>query len=140
MLVEVNSETDFVARNPEFQEMARGIAEAALGVDDIDALKAAPMGGKTVDEVVKDKVATIGENMSVRRMARLTGDWVASYVHNQVAEGMGKIGVLVAIAAATARRRRRSAGRWRCTSPRPRRPRWTSTTSTRRWSSARSRC
>jgi elongation factor Ts len=98
VLVEVNSETDFVARNPEFQEMARGIAQAALGADDIDALKAAPMGGKTVDEVVKDKIATIGENMSVRRMARLTGDWVGSYVHNQVAEGMGKIGVLVAIA------------------------------------------
>ncbi len=101
VLVEVNSETDFVARNPEFQEMARGIAEAALGVDDVDALKSAPMGagagGKTVDEVVKDKVATIGENMSVRRMAKLTGDWVASYVHNQAAEGMGKIGVLVAL-------------------------------------------
>jgi elongation factor Ts len=97
VLVEVNSETDFVARNPEFQEMARGIAEAALGVDDIDGLKSAPMGGKTVDGIVKDKIATIGENMSVRRMARLTGDWVASYVHNQVAEGMGKIGVLVSL-------------------------------------------
>ena len=97
VLVEVNSETDFVARNPEFQDMARGIAEAALGADDVDALKAAPLGGKTVDDVVKDKIATIGENMSVRRMARLSGDWVASYVHNQVAEGMGKIGVLVAI-------------------------------------------
>ena len=97
VLVEVNSETDFVARNPEFQEMARGIAEAALGVDDLHALKAAAMGGKTVDEVVKDKIATIGENMSVRRMARLTGDTVASYVHNQVAEGMGKIGVLVSL-------------------------------------------
>ncbi len=97
VLVEVNSETDFVARNPDFQDMARGIAGAALAVDDVDALKAAPMGGKTVDEVVKDKVATIGENMSVRRMAKLSGDRVASYVHNQVAEGMGKIGVLVAI-------------------------------------------
>jgi elongation factor Ts len=97
VLVEVNSETDFVARNPDFQDMARGIAQAALGVGGIDALKAAPMNGKTVDEVVKEKVATIGENMSVRRMARLTGDWVASYVHNQVAEGMGKIGVLVAL-------------------------------------------
>ena len=97
VLVEVNSETDFVARNPEFQEMARAIAQAALGVDDLDALKAAPMGGKSVDEVVKDKIATIGENMSVRRMARLGGDWVASYVHNQVAEGLGKIGVLVAL-------------------------------------------
>ncbi len=98
VLVEVNSETDFVARNPEFQEMARSIAQAALGVDDVDGLKAAPMAGKTVDEVVKDKIATIGENMSVRRMAKLQGDWVGSYIHNQVAEGMGKIGVLVAIA------------------------------------------
>ncbi len=98
VLVEVNSETDFVARNPEFQEMARGIAQAALAVDDVDGLKAAPLAGKTVEEVVKDKIATIGENMSVRRMAKLTGDWVGSYVHNQVAEGMGKIGVLVAIA------------------------------------------
>src|SRR5690606_12017098 len=95
VLVEVNSETDFVARNPEFQEMASGIAQAGLGVDGIEALKAAPLNGKTVDEFVKDKIATIGENMSVRRMARLQGDWVASYVHNQVAEGMGKIGVLV---------------------------------------------
>ena len=97
VLVEVNSETDFVARNPEFQQMARAIAQAALGVDDLEALKTASMGGKTVDEVVKDKIATIGENMSVRRMARLGGDWVASYVHNQVAEGLGKIGVLVAL-------------------------------------------
>jgi elongation factor Ts len=97
VLVEVNSETDFVARNPEFQEMVRAIAEAALGADDLEALKGAPMGGKTVDEVVKDRIATIGENMSVRRMAKLSGDWVASYVHNQAAEGMGKIGVLVAL-------------------------------------------
>ncbi len=97
VLVEVNSETDFVARNPEFQEMVHEIAQAALGADGIEALKSAPMAGKTVDEVVKDKIATIGENMSVRRMARLTGDWVASYVHNQAAEGMGKIGVLVTL-------------------------------------------
>ncbi|HET7408776.1 MAG TPA: translation elongation factor Ts [Paracoccaceae bacterium] len=97
VLVEVNSETDFVARNPEFQEMARGIAQAALGVDGVEALKAAPLNGKTVDDIVKDKVATIGENISVRRMAKLQSDWVASYVHNQVAEGMGKIGVLVAL-------------------------------------------
>ncbi|MEM7742454.1 MAG: translation elongation factor Ts [Pseudomonadota bacterium] len=94
--VEVNSETDFVARNAEFQEMVAGIAQAALGVDDIEALKAAPLSGKTVGEVITDKVATIGENMSVRRMAKLTGGAVASYVHNATAPNMGKIGVLVA--------------------------------------------
>jgi elongation factor Ts len=95
--VEVNSETDFVARNADFQQMVAAIAEVATGVSDIEALKAADMGGKTVDESVAAKVATIGENMSVRRMARVEGDTVAAYVHNAVADGMGKIGVLVAL-------------------------------------------
>ncbi|MEO9682286.1 MAG: translation elongation factor Ts [Tateyamaria sp.] len=95
--VEVNSETDFVGKNAEFQEMVSGIASVALGADDVEALKAADMGGKTVAEVVTDKIATVGENMSVRRMAKLTGDVVVSYVHNAAAPGMGKIGVLVAM-------------------------------------------
>lgn len=95
--VEVNSETDFVGKNAEFQTMVAGIAKVALGVDDIDALNAADMGGKTVAETVTDKIATIGENMSVRRMAKLTGGTVVSYVHNAAAPGMGKIGVLVAM-------------------------------------------
>ena len=95
--VEVNSETDFVARNAEFQEMVAAIAKVATGVTDIDGLKSAQMDGKTVDEAVAAKVATIGENMSVRRMARVEGDTVAAYVHNAVADGMGKIGVLVAL-------------------------------------------
>ena len=95
--VEVNSETDFVGKNAEFQEMVSGIAKVALSVEDYDALLAADMGGKTVAEVVTDKVAVIGENMSVRRMAALEGDQVVSYVHNAVADGMGKIGVLVAL-------------------------------------------
>jgi len=96
--VEVNAETDFVARNAEFQAMVAEICQVALGVDgDIEALKAAPMGGKTVGEVLTDKIATIGENMSARRVARLTGDVVAAYVHNAEAENMGKIGVLVAL-------------------------------------------
>jgi len=98
--VEVNSETDFVGKNAEFQEMVAGIANAALGVSDIDALKAADMGGKTVETVVTDKIATIGENMSVRRMATIEGDTVVSYVHNAAAPGMGKIGVLVALSGA----------------------------------------
>ncbi|HUF55524.1 MAG TPA: translation elongation factor Ts [Thermohalobaculum sp.] len=96
--VEVNSETDFVARNTDFQEMCRAIAEAALEVEgDVEALKAAPMGGKTVGEVVTEKVATIGENLTLRRLARLGGGTIASYVHNAAAPDMGKIGVLVAI-------------------------------------------
>ena len=95
--VEVNSETDFVGKNAEFQEMVAGIADVAMGVSDVDALKAADMGGKTVEDVVTAKVATIGENMSVRRMAAIEGETVVSYVHNAAADGMGKIGVLVAL-------------------------------------------
>ena len=95
--VEVNSETDFVGKNAEFQEMVSGIAKAALTVDSVDALLAADMGGKTVADVVTDKIATIGENMSVRRMSKISGGSVVSYVHNAAAPGMGKIGVLVAM-------------------------------------------
>ncbi|ALG90269.1 MULTISPECIES: translation elongation factor Ts [Actibacterium] len=95
--VEVNSETDFVGKNAEFQEMVGKIAGAAVAVDDLDALKAADLGGKTVEEVITAKIATIGENMSLRRMAVLEGETVVSYVHNAATEGMGKIGVLVAL-------------------------------------------
>ncbi|MEP1327820.1 translation elongation factor Ts [Pseudophaeobacter sp.] len=95
--VEVNSETDFVGKNAEFQEMVGGIAKVALGVADVEALKAADMGGKTVEAVITAKIATIGENMSVRRMAALEGETVISYVHNAATAGMGKIGVLVAL-------------------------------------------
>jgi len=95
--VEVNSETDFVGKNAEFQEMVAGIAQAALGVDDVEALKSADMGGKTVADTLTDKIATIGENMSVRRMASISGTQVISYIHNAATAGMGKIGVLVAM-------------------------------------------
>lgn len=94
--VEVNSETDFVAKNAEFQSMVASIAQAALDVDDVDALKAADMGGKPVETVITDAIAKIGENMALRRMAKLSGQTVVSYVHNAAADGMGKIGVLVA--------------------------------------------
>jgi elongation factor Ts len=94
--VEVNAETDFVAKNAEFQEMVTGIARAATDVDSVEALLEADMGGKTVADAVTDKIATIGENMSVRRMAAVAGDTVVAYIHNAVADGMGKIGVLVA--------------------------------------------
>ncbi|QPH53997.1 translation elongation factor Ts [Pontivivens ytuae] len=95
--VEVNSETDFVARNAEFQEMVGSIAGVAMGVDSTEALAEADLGGKAVKDVVTDKVATIGENMALRRMAKVEGDVVASYVHGAVADGMGKIGVIVAM-------------------------------------------
>ncbi|PKP79315.1 MAG: elongation factor Ts [Alphaproteobacteria bacterium HGW-Alphaproteobacteria-2] len=100
--VEINSETDFVAKNAEFQEMVAGITRAALGVRDIGALGAAALDGKTVAEVLTDKIAKIGENMTLRRMARIEGESVAAYVHNAAAEGMGKIGVLVALKGADA--------------------------------------
>jgi len=95
--VEVNSETDFVGKNAEFQGMVRDIAAAAVKVADVDALKAADLGGKTVQETITDKIATIGENMSVRRMASVEADTVVSYVHNAATDGMGKIGVLVGL-------------------------------------------
>ena len=95
--VEVNSETDFVAKNGEFQDMVGKIATAALAVDDVDALLAADLGGKNVADTLTDKIATIGENMSVRRLAKIEGETVVTYVHNAATAGMGKIGVLVAM-------------------------------------------
>jgi elongation factor Ts len=103
--VEVNSETDFVARNEQFQEMVTNIAALASKADgDVEKLLAMSYPGKkvTVDEQVKELIATIGENMSVRRTATLEvkEGAVGSYVHNQVAPGLGKIGVLVALESA----------------------------------------
>lgn len=93
--VEVNSETDFVAKNEEFQSMVRDIAHAALVADDVAALVEAEVNGKKVKDLVTDKIAKIGENMSLRRMAKISGDQVVTYVHNAVADNMGKIGVVV---------------------------------------------
>lgn len=95
--VEVNSETDFVAKNADFQAMVKDITSAAMDAADVDALKAASVNGKPVADMITDRVAKIGENMSVRRMARIEGESVAAYVHNAAADGMGKIGVLVAL-------------------------------------------
>ncbi|MFC6638205.1 elongation factor Ts [Sulfitobacter sp. JBTF-M27] len=95
--VEVNSETDFVAKNADFQKMVSSIADTALTVSDVDALKGAEIGGKSVETMITDAIATIGENMSVRRMAAIDGETVVSYVHNAAAPGMGSIGVLVAM-------------------------------------------
>ena len=99
VVVEVNSETDFVAKNSDFQQMVRSFATAALSVSDVEQLAAADVGGKTVADTLTDKIATIGENMALRRMGALEGTQVVSYVHNAATAGMGKIGVLVALSA-----------------------------------------
>jgi elongation factor Ts len=95
--VELNSETDFVAKNKEFQDLMNGISSAALTVSTIEELKAADLGGKPVETAVTDSIAKIGENMTLRRMATIEGETVVSYVHNAAAPNMGKIGVLVAL-------------------------------------------
>jgi len=101
-LVEVNSETDFVARNPTFQEMVNEIAASALKAKgDLERLGAASYGksGSTVDETLKEMVGSIGENMTLRRTAYLAADKgvVSTYMHNQESPGLGKIGVMVAL-------------------------------------------
>lgn len=95
--IEVNSETDFVAKNAEFQEMVKGFAGVALNCDSLEALVNADFQGKKISEVITDKIATIGENLSLRRIAKISGDQVVSYVHNAAADGMGAIAVLVAL-------------------------------------------
>jgi elongation factor Ts len=100
-VVEVNSETDFVARNEAFQNFVRQVAELALATGDLEAVKAAafPGSGRNVAEELTHLVATIGENMSLRRIRRLEvgKGVVVSYVHNALVAGLGKIGVLVAL-------------------------------------------
>lgn len=99
-VVEVNSETDFVALNDKFQALVSEIATLALKVSDVEALKGLnAQSGKTVSETIVDAVATIGENISLRRSAKLSVEngVVVSYVHNAVTGNMGKIAVLVAL-------------------------------------------
>ena len=101
VVVEVNSETDFVARNEGFQSLVRHIAHIALEKgDDVEALKAAAYpGGGTVADAISHAVATIGENMTLRRAKRLkvANGIIGTYIHNLVADGLGKIAVLVAL-------------------------------------------
>ncbi|MCK8458646.1 MULTISPECIES: translation elongation factor Ts [Sphingomonas] len=99
--VEVNSETDFVAKNDQFQSFVRDVTQIALATGgDIESLKSQAMpSGKTVEEVLTNNVATIGENQSLRRSRTLevSKGAVVPYIHNQAAPGLGKIGVLVAL-------------------------------------------
>jgi elongation factor Ts len=100
VLVEVNSETDFVARNEQFQGLVKMIAQVALDVGtDIEKIKAAKVGSVTVETAIADAIATIGENMTLRRAAVLEvgKGVVSSYVHSSVTDGLGKLGVIVAL-------------------------------------------
>src|SRR4030088_184563 len=103
VVVEVNSETDFVARNEQFQGLVKMVAQVALDVgSDLEKVKAAKVGDVTVDTAIADAIATIGENMTLRRAASLEvgKGMVSSYVHNAVIEGAGKMGVIVALESA----------------------------------------
>ena len=103
VVVEVNSETDFVARNDLFQGLVKMIADVALSVGtDVEKIKAAKAGSITVAESIADTIAKIGENMSLRRAAALSvaKGAIGAYVHNSVSDGLGKIGVLVAFESA----------------------------------------
>jgi elongation factor Ts len=100
ILVEVNSETDFVARNDLFQGLVKMIADAALDAGpSVDKILAAKAGNITLSEAIADTIAKVGENMSLRRAAGLSvgKGAIASYVHNAVSDGLGRIGVIVAL-------------------------------------------
>jgi elongation factor Ts len=102
VVVEVNSETDFVARNDLFQGLVKMIAQVALDVgDDVEAIKAAKVGNNNIPvaDAIAESVAKIGENMTLRRAAsvKVSRGVVSSYVHNSVGDGLGKIGVIVAL-------------------------------------------
>src|SRR6266566_58385 len=100
VVVEVNSETDFVARNGQFQGLVKMIAQVALKVGaDVEKIKAAKVGDITVERAITDAIATIGETMTLRRAASLDvgKGVVSSYIHNAVIDGAGKMGVIVAL-------------------------------------------
>ncbi|MEK9855910.1 MAG: translation elongation factor Ts [Rhodobiaceae bacterium] len=103
-VIELNAETDFVARNTEFQEFASTLAKLALDADNLDSLAASdyPETGRIVADELTNKIATIGENMSLRRMATVSvgSGIVVPYMHNSTAPGLGRIGVLVALESA----------------------------------------
>ncbi|HJD65151.1 MAG TPA: translation elongation factor Ts [Rickettsia endosymbiont of Diachasma alloeum] len=100
VVVEINSETDFVARNEQFQNLVTNIANLAINVKDIEELKAAKMpNGKSVEEDVVENIAIIGENLTLRRMEvlKVSEGAIGSYVHNEVVPNLGKISVLVGL-------------------------------------------
>ena len=146
-VVEVNSETDFVARNKDFQAFVRAVSGLAVdGGGELESLlrTAYPGTGRNVEEELTHLIATIGENLVLRRVKRLAVDQglVASYVHNALGPGIGKIGVIVALASAALNRAiwPRSASSWRCMSQRRARSISTSRRCRQRRSTASARC
>lgn len=101
VIIELNAETDFVARNDKFQDVLTRATDVAIKnkIDNVDALKSSDIGGKTVEANLTELIASIGENMALRRLQRLTVNQgvVGAYVHNSIAPNRGKIGVLVAL-------------------------------------------
>ena len=101
-IIELNAETDFVARNDKFQSLTQNVVKIAIaGAHDLESLKNAayPNSSMNVQDAINDHIATIGENMNLRRVGHLHVDngVIASYIHNSISEGLGKIGVLVAL-------------------------------------------
>ena len=96
VLVEVNSETDFAARNPEFAEFVLKVCKVAVAVDDVQSLMKAEFDGSTVGDKLTEKIAKLRKNLVIRNLKKVAGTSVHGYVHNQVIEGAGKIGTLVA--------------------------------------------
>ena len=95
--LEVNSETDFVAKNKEFQQLVANLADGAVACETLEDLHKIELNGQSVEDLVGEKIAKIGENISVRRFRKLTGENISFYVHNGVSDNMGKIGVLVSL-------------------------------------------
>jgi elongation factor Ts len=97
MIIELNSETDFVATNKEFTDLVDLILDEGFGITDKDKLLNKSVLGKNIQEIINNKIATIGENISLRRVNSIKGSNIYSYLHNSVSKDCGKIGVLVSL-------------------------------------------
>jgi len=97
MMIELNSETDFVATNKEFTDLVDLILDEGFGIADKDKLLNKSVSGKNIQEIINNKIATIGENISLRRVISVEGSNIYSYLHNSVSKDCGKIGVLVSL-------------------------------------------
>ncbi|MDA9703049.1 translation elongation factor Ts [Paracoccaceae bacterium] len=97
MMIELNSETDFVATNKEFTDLVDLILDEGFGITDKDKLLNKSVSGKNIQEIINNKIATIGENISLRRINSIKGSNIYSYLHNSVSKDCGKIGVLVSL-------------------------------------------
>ena len=97
MMIELNSETDFVATNKEFTDLVDLILDQGFGITDKDKLLSKSVAGKNIQEIINNKIATIGENISLRRAISIKGSNIYSYLHNSVSKDCGKIGVLVSL-------------------------------------------